>query len=81
MAMAAILDPYYRFQFAEWAYKKVWDDNYHVELNLLKDRLFAMFDEYVRESNIPSSSKSRTSTITLQATSEAKKGCHEFFEV
>ena len=59
----------------------MWDDNYHVELDLLKDRLFAMFDEYARESNIPSSSKSSTSTIALQATDEVKKGCHEFFEV
>jgi len=53
MVMAVILDPRYKFQSAEWTYKKVWGDNYHVKFDLLKDRLFAMFDEYARESNIP----------------------------
>jgi len=76
IVIAAILDPRYKLQFAKWAYEKVWDDNYNVELGLLKDRLFAMW-----ESNIPSYAKYSTSAITPQATSGVKKGCHEFFKI
>ena len=46
MAIATILDPRYKFQFADWAFKRIYGADHVIELSLLKDKLFCLFDEY-----------------------------------
>ena len=62
MAIATILDPQYKFQFAEWAFKKVYGADHVIELSLLKDKLSCLFVEYSKgatgsgsATNLPSS--------------------------
>ena len=62
MAIATILDSQYKFQFAEQAFKKVYGADHVIELSLLKDKLFCLFDEYLKgakgsgsATNLPSS--------------------------
>ena len=62
MAIGTILDPQYKFQFAEWAFKKIYGADHVIELSLLKDKLFCLFDEYLKDAkgsdlatNLPSS--------------------------
>jgi len=37
MTIAGILDSRYKFQFADWAYEKIYGDTHDAELGLLKD--------------------------------------------
>ena len=69
MAIAGILDPRYKFQFADWAYKKIYVGTHDVELGLLKDKLFALYDEYAKASNLASSS---TPSPTTHVSSNVK---------
>ena len=46
MAIATILDPRYKFHFSEWAFKRIYGADHVIELSLLKDKLFCLFDEY-----------------------------------
>jgi len=63
IAISTILDPQYKFQFAESAYKRVYWDSYEIELSLLKDKLFGLFDEYAKNSNgLHSTTKLSSST-------------------
>ena len=60
MAIAIILDSRYKFQFPEWAYKRIYGPDHVIELSLLKDKLFCLFDEYSKSTkgsatDIPSS--------------------------
>ena len=80
MAIATILDPRYKYQFAEWAYKKVYGDNYAIELRLLKDKLFALYAEYAKSSKGSSSSLNPPFT-TAQANSTAEVRSNAFMQV
>ena len=46
MAIATILDPRYKFQFADWAFKRIYGVDHVIQLSLLKDKLVCLFDEY-----------------------------------
>lgn len=61
MAITTILDPRYKCQFAEWAYKKVYGDSYDIELRLLKEKLIKLHGEYAKSSKGPSTSSNPTS--------------------
>ena len=63
MAISTSLDPWYKFHSAEWAYKRVFGDSYEIELSLLNDKLFGLFDEYAKNSNgLHSATKLSSST-------------------
>lgn len=66
MATSIILDPRYKFQFAKWAYRRVYGDSNEIELSLLKDKLFTLFDEYAN-SSIGSNSATKKYCNTSQA--------------
>ena len=76
MAIATILDPRYKYQFAEWAYKKVYGDRYGIELSLFKEKLFALYGEYTKNSQgssqspYPSSSKAQ-GTLNMESQSNS----------
>jgi len=76
MAIATVLDPRYKYQFAEWAYKRVYGDGYSIELSLLKNKLFALYDEYTKSfkglspSSNPSSSSAQ-STLNVESQSNS----------
>ena len=46
MTIATILDPLYKFNFSDWAFKRIYGVDHMVELSLLKDKLFFLFAEY-----------------------------------
>ncbi|KAL9438311.1 hypothetical protein AB3S75_024061 [Citrus x aurantiifolia] len=46
LTIAVILDPRYKLQFVEWAYKKVYGEN-SKELKNIREKLFSLFDEYM----------------------------------
>jgi len=50
MIIATVLDPRYKYQFAQCACKKVYGDSYGIELSLLKEKLFALYGEYTKNS-------------------------------
>ena len=77
MAIAGILDPRYKFQFADWAYKKIYVGPHDVELGLLKDKLFAMYDEYAKASN--SASSSALSPIAHVSSSVKQGSTNKYF--
>lgn len=63
MAIAAILDPCYKYQFIEWTYKKVYSDNSAIELRLFKDKFFALYAKYAKSSKGSSPSPNPSSNI------------------
>jgi len=79
MAISAILDPRYKFQFAKWAYRRVYGDSHAIELFLLKDKLFTLFDEYAN-SSVGSNSASKKYCNTSQA-SNVEEGSNPLMEV
>jgi len=48
MIIANILDPRYKLQFAKWVYKKIYVGTHDAHMGLLKDKLFALYDEYAK---------------------------------
>ena len=48
MAITTILDPRYKFHFSDWAFKRIYGADHVIELSLLKDKLFCLFDEYAK---------------------------------
>lgn len=46
LIIAVILDPHYKLQFVEWAYKKVYGDGSN-ELKNTREKLFSLFKEYM----------------------------------
>ena len=79
MEITGILDPCYKFQFADWAYKKIYVGIHDAQLGLLKDKLFALFDEYVKASNLASTSASSPTAHVSRNAQQAAKD--EYFEV
>ena len=67
MAIATVLDPRYKYQFAEWTYMNVYGDSYGIELSLFKKKLFALHGEYTRNSQ-ESSQSSNPSFSNAQGT-------------
>ncbi|KAL2895357.1 Zinc finger BED domain-containing protein RICESLEEPER 2 [Bienertia sinuspersici] len=63
MAVAVVLDPRFKFQFVEWAYKRVYGEfEYESELSKFKDKFNALYDAYYHEfAIVPSTSHSHTS--------------------
>ncbi|XVF81302.1 hypothetical protein PTKIN_Ptkin15bG0144500 [Pterospermum kingtungense] len=59
LAIAVILDPRYKLQFVDWAYKKLYGDN-SKEFEKVKNTLYYLYDEYASK---PSCSSSATSTV------------------
>lgn len=60
MGIAVVFDPRYKFQVIDWAYKKVYEQNAELEIELFKGKLFALFDEY--SSSAATSSAPSTAT-------------------
>ena len=79
MAISTILDPRYKFQFAEWAYRRVYGDSHEIELYWLKDKLFTLFDEYANSST-DSTSATKKYCNTSQA-SNVEEGSNPLMEV
>ncbi|KAL2934009.1 putative AC transposase [Bienertia sinuspersici] len=46
MAIAVVFDPRYKLQVVEWAYKKVYEQTADFELELFKNKLFSLYNEY-----------------------------------
>jgi len=80
MAIATILDPRYKYQFAEWAYKRVYGDGYSIELSLLKNKLFALYDEYIKSFK-GSSPSSNPSSSSAQSTLNVESQSNSFMKV
>jgi len=79
MAISTILDPRYKFQFAEWAYKRDYGDSYEIELPLLKYKLFCLLDEYTKSLN-----GLHSATVLSSSTSHAfnvEEGSNPLMEV
>ncbi|KAL2923302.1 Zinc finger BED domain-containing protein DAYSLEEPER, partial [Bienertia sinuspersici] len=66
MAVAVVLDPRFKYQFVEWAFKKVYGEAKGTqELVKFKERLEYLYGAYVSESSTPSpSSRCRRSSPT-----------------
>lgn len=79
MAIAGILDPCYKFQVTCWAYKFFFIGSHDAQLGLLKDKLFALYDEYAKASNLASSSA--PSLITYVSANVQQGITNEYFEV
>ncbi|KAK9733188.1 hypothetical protein RND81_04G049900 [Saponaria officinalis] len=47
MAITVIFDPRYKFNVVDWAYKKFFGELYTLELDIFKDKLFELYNEYV----------------------------------
>lgn len=57
MAIAVVFDPRYKFNVIDWAYKKIFAETYALELDIFKDKLFELYNEYVLlASDCPTSS-------------------------
>ena len=50
MAIAAVMDPRYKFQLVSFVYAKLYDSNASFEVSCLKDKLFELFNSYVTSS-------------------------------
>uniref|UniRef100_A0A803MTZ2 Transposase n=1 Tax=Chenopodium quinoa TaxID=63459 RepID=A0A803MTZ2_CHEQI len=61
MAIAAIMDPRFKFQFVSFSYAKVYGSNASFEVSSLKEKLFEMFDAYVSSSTRSNGGPSTTS--------------------
>ncbi|XP_051150596.1 zinc finger BED domain-containing protein DAYSLEEPER-like [Andrographis paniculata] len=46
MGIAVIFDPRYKYQVIDWAFKKIFEVDYDIKLELFKDKLFRLFNEY-----------------------------------
>ncbi|CAN0857914.1 Zinc finger BED domain-containing protein RICESLEEPER 1 [Linum grandiflorum] len=50
IAIAAILDPRNKFKFVEVSFKDLYtDSNYHAHVQLVRDKLYALYNEYAKE--------------------------------
>ncbi|KAK9749687.1 hypothetical protein RND81_02G143600 [Saponaria officinalis] len=47
MAIDVVFDPRYKFNVVDWAYKKVFGETYNIELEIFKDKLFELYNEYI----------------------------------
>ncbi|KAA8538150.1 hypothetical protein F0562_027758 [Nyssa sinensis] len=60
LAIAVIFDPRYKIQFIEFSFNKLYGDGSN-QLTHVRNKLFSLFDEYMRKSSKGSSSSSFTS--------------------
>ncbi|CAN1124635.1 Zinc finger BED domain-containing protein RICESLEEPER 1 [Linum perenne] len=50
ITIATILDPRNKFKFVEVSFKDLYtEDNYHTNVNLVREKLYALYNEYVEE--------------------------------
>ena len=80
MAIVTVLDPRYKYPFAKWAYKKVYGDSYDSELSLLKEKLFALYGGYTKNSK-GSSSSSNPTFSNAQVSSNVETQSDSFMQV
>ncbi|CAI9277873.1 unnamed protein product [Lactuca saligna] len=55
MAVAAIVDPRYKFQIVEWRYEKAYVETYKSEWAIMKQKLVLLFNGYLDESKLKNS--------------------------
>ncbi|CAN1801628.1 Zinc finger BED domain-containing protein DAYSLEEPER [Linum perenne] len=84
ITIATILDPRNKFRFVEVSFKDLYsEDNYYTNVNLVREKLYALYNEYVeeyKERNIDSQSEegggatttSGTTTIVLERTNTGR---------
>ncbi|PKU84895.1 Putative AC transposase [Dendrobium catenatum] len=46
LAIAVILDPWYKFNFFEWCYKRLYSGHYDSEITKVKDKLSSLYSSY-----------------------------------
>jgi len=80
IAITTVSNPHYKYQFAEWAHKKVYGDSYGIELSLLKEKLFALYGEYTKNSQGSSQSPSPSSN-NAQGTLNVESQSNSFMMV
>jgi len=80
MTIASILDPCYKFKFADWAYRKIYVSTHHAQLGLLKDKLFTLYDEYANSSNLASTFAPSSTPVYFSPTMQCSS-TNELFEV
>lgn len=66
MVVAVVLDPRFKFQFVEWAFRRVYGEvEYEMELSKFKAKLETLYDAYLSEYSMsPSSSRPRRRRVT-----------------
>ncbi|KAL0004660.1 hypothetical protein SO802_012221 [Lithocarpus litseifolius] len=69
LAIAVVLDPRYKLPFIDWCYQKLYGYPSSLQYLKVREKLFAMFGEYV--SNVPTPSTS--SGMACQATQETEE--------
>ena len=67
MAVAAVLDPRYKFQIVEWGYEKAYGDKYKSELETIKVKMFSLFNEYLDESKLKNSKDGQPTSNSLNS--------------
>lgn len=69
MGIAVVFDPRYKFQVIDWAFKKKYGSSSNIELDLFKEKLFSLFDEYVSSTTSTSNQSShRVASNTMLVT-------------
>ncbi|CAN1298164.1 Zinc finger BED domain-containing protein RICESLEEPER 1 [Linum perenne] len=79
ITIATILDPRNKFKFVEVSFKDLYtEDNYHTNVNLVREKLYALYNEYVdeyKERNIDSQTEEGGgATTTNSATTSVQEG-------
>ena len=72
-SVAVILDPRYKLQFVEWAYKKVYGENSN-ELKNIIEKLFSLFNEYMLISTQSTNIFSMQGSVSHPNESDDRKG-------
>ncbi|KAK9192649.1 hypothetical protein WN944_003342 [Citrus x changshan-huyou] len=73
LTIAVILDPHYKLQFVEWAYKKVYGENSN-ELKNIIEKLFSLFNEYMLISTQSTNTPSMQGSISHSNENDDRKG-------
>ncbi|XP_052290415.1 zinc finger BED domain-containing protein RICESLEEPER 1-like isoform X1 [Citrus sinensis] len=73
LTIAVILDPRYKLQFVEWAYKKVYGEN-SKELKNIREKLLSLFDEYMLISNQSTNTSSMQGSVSHSNENDDRKG-------
>ncbi|KMT08905.1 hypothetical protein BVRB_6g136250 [Beta vulgaris subsp. vulgaris] len=70
VCVAVVLDARFKYQFLEWAFKRIYGDvEGELELEKFKDRFHALYESYAAQSSVSPSRRRRSATVEADAAS------------
>ncbi|WOL04546.1 zinc finger BED domain-containing protein RICESLEEPER 1-like [Canna indica] len=73
LAIAVVLDPWFKFEFMEWGYKKIYGSDAKPYIEAIRRTLFSLIDEYVQRSSSTLGSSSVASQMNFMSQESERK--------